>query len=289
MFRFWKVFWIDATDAETVVLSLREIARNLDAQASGIEDSTESVLLWFSTTTYEWLLVFDNADGEPDTLAKYLPRGQGNILITSRNPDMRRNVLPGAWDNIDEMEKDDAISLLLKAACLDWSSNDLRRLSEPIVTELCCLPLAVDQAGAAIASGLCDICSYLQMYSKHRLTLMDYPSFQGASNYGRAVYGTWNLSFTALEAKATGKYNPKDVRAAESAILILQTFAFLHHENISEEIFLRAAEAQSRATVPNKIIINKYPQMAFNLHCQLLQLDEKNKWDALSFRKAIQV
>ena len=93
---------------------------------------------------------------------------------------------------------------------------------------------------------------YLQMYRHHRQSLLADPFFDGASGYGRAVYGTWDLSFTAIEKKGTPE--------AESAIFILRTFAFFHHENISEEIIKRAAETSRRR--PN------------DLPAQLLQLDQ---------------
>jgi hypothetical protein len=138
------------------------------------------------------------------------------------------------------MEEEDAVSLLLNAAFLDSSSYGLRRASRTIVSELCCLPLAVDQAGASISAGLCSIHDYLRLYTQHRQELLAYPSFRGTSNYGRAVYGTWDLSFKAIEARANGQSDSVD--EAKSAILILQTFAFFHHENIMEDIFERVAK-----------------------------------------------
>src|SRR6202035_4253607 len=102
-----------------------------------------------------------------------------------------------------------------------------RQASKAIVTELCFLPVAVDQAGAAIACGLCDMENYLEVYSECRQTLMAHPSFEGASNYGRAVYATWEMSFLALEAKAAKGKSEVHAQAAKNAIAILQTFAFL--------------------------------------------------------------
>jgi len=82
---------------------------------------------------------------------------------------------------------------------LDTASAEFREAARPIVNELCLLPLAVDQAGAAIRSGLSNIDDYLDIYSRRRQELLADPIFQGASNYGRAVYGdrqchqTWKL------------------------------------------------------------------------------------------------
>src|SRR5277367_4482268 len=266
--RFRKIFWIDATHEETIKLSFENIAKDPEAGAFGATDM-ESVIQWLSGTDSNWLLVFDNADGRPDMVSKCLPAGnRGNVLITSRNPEMKHNVSPGAWIEVDEMEEGDAISLLLKAAFLDDSSEEMRQASKLIVTELYFLPLAVNQAGAAIAGGLCDMHDYLQKYSEHRQTLLAHPSFGGASNYGRAVYGTWDLSFAALEAKAAG--GGLDAQAAGSAIVILETFAFFHCDGIVEDILQRAAEAS-----PNDTKVTNLPQKTISdPHRQLLNCNQ---------------
>src|ERR1700721_380433 len=245
---FLKIFWIDATNDETINFSFQTIAGYPEATASGTKDMA-SVTRWLSKMDSNWLLIFDNADGKPNMVSKSLPPGnRGNVLITSRNPGMKRNVSSDAWIEVKDMEEQDAISLLLKAASLDNKSEELREASKPIVKELCFLPLAVDQAGAAIAGGLCDMDDYLEMYSKCRQTLLAHPSFEGASNYGRAVYTTWEMSFLALEAKVAKGKSDMDVRAAESAIVILQTFAFFHFDGIAEDIFRRAAEKPEDGT-----------------------------------------
>src|ERR1700675_3336589 len=80
---------------------------------------------------------------------------------------------------------------------------------------------------------------YLHSYSQHCQELLANPTFKGASNDGRGVYRTWDLSFTAIRTMGS--------RQAETAILILRTFSFFHHENVAEEIIKRAAKA-SRST-----------------------------------------
>src|ERR1700733_7554719 len=275
--RFLKIFWIDATNDETINFSFQTIAGYPEASASGVKDMA-SVNHWLSETDSNWLLIFDNADGKPNMITKSLPPGsRGNVLITSRNPGMKRNVSTGAWIEVEEMEEEDAILLLLKAAFVDDASDELRQASKLIVTELCFLPLAVDQAGAAIASGLCDMHDYLQMYSEHRQTLMASPLFEEASSYGRAAYTTWELSFSALEAMVANNKSEASARAAKSAVVILQTFAFFHFCGITEDIFKRAAEARENDTdawlgttsVPSR----------------LLNCNKSGNWDPLIFRE----
>ena len=140
-----------------------------------------------------------------------------------------------ACDKVEDMDEEDSISLLLKSASLDKSRMELLEAARPIVKKLMFLPLAVHQAGASIASGLCHINDYLQIYSQHRQKLLADPTFKGASNYSHAVYGTWDLALAVIKAQKT--------EAALATISILQTFSIFHHKNITKEIMKRAAEA----------------------------------------------
>ena len=181
--RFSRIFWIDATNDEAIKFCYQTIAGYPEAVASGVKDMA-SAIHWLSEMNSNWLLIFDNADGKPNMVSKYLPPGdRGNVLITSRNPEMKGIVSSGAWIEVEEMEEEDAISLLLKAASLDDSSEELRQASKTIVKELCFLPLAVYKAGATIASGICGLNDYPQMLSACRRILLAHPPFEGAIRF----------------------------------------------------------------------------------------------------------
>ena len=90
-----------------------------------------------------------------------------------------------AFENVIEinvMEEADAITLLLKASCLDALAKHIQA-AKNIVTALGCMPLAVDQAGAYIEAGKCNINEYLKQFSLHCPALMLDATFRGASNY----------------------------------------------------------------------------------------------------------
>ena len=57
--RLSHVFWVDASSVESITMCLRGISA---AQASGLDDSVDSVLQWMSGIQEEWLIVLDNAD-----------------------------------------------------------------------------------------------------------------------------------------------------------------------------------------------------------------------------------
>ena len=194
--RFSHLFWVDASSEESMETSLRGISSLPAALLSGVDGSVESVLEWISFLQEEWLIVFDNADAPPpEVVQKFIPPGnRGNIMITSRKRSMGRIVSFENMIEIKEMEEEDAITLLLKASCLDPLLEHLEA-SKKIVTELYCIPLAIDHAGAYIDAGKCDINQYLRQLSVHRQALMSDAIFTEASKYNKTVYGTWDLSF----------------------------------------------------------------------------------------------
>ena len=286
--RFSHVFWVDASSVESVTMSLRGIVSSISAaQASCLDDSVESVLRWMAGIQEEWLIVFDNADVLPvHMVEKFIPSGnRGNILITSRSRSIGRLVSSENIIEIDEMEEADAVTLLLKAGCLAASARHVK-VAKKIVTELGCLPLAVDHAGAYIEAGRCSIDKYLQQFSLHRQTLMSDATFGGASNYDQTVYGTWDLSFKEIKRRASEQSSAGDAQAAHAAILILQICAFYHHSNISKDIFRSAAEEHG---VDSKVVENMPQAMSSPLDRTLLALDNNGHWDEFMFGQGIAV
>ena len=96
---------------------------------------------------------------------------------------------------VEDMDEEDAISLLLKSVWLDESSPDMRKAVSLVTITHYFFPLAIDQVGAAIRSGLCTVDDYLMMYSEHQQRLMGHLSYEGVLNYGWAVYATWRAQF----------------------------------------------------------------------------------------------
>ena len=150
-------------------------------------------------------------------------------------------------------------------------------------SELCCLPLAVDQAGASIEAGLCSIDNYLAHLSQHSNKLLNHPSFRGASQYNRTVYETWELSFNEIESRANKKSDGHDRAAAQAAILILKTAAFLHHENIIEAAFRKAAMNFTKG------YHSKLEEKVKICRSQLLQLEEDQSSNEFFFHEGIRV
>ena len=86
-----------------------------------------------SQTNKNWLLLFDNADDVDLKLKKYFPLcSSGNILITTRNRELRHYTAKDADADVKGMDLEDAKNLLLVQARVE-SNVENNALAETIV------------------------------------------------------------------------------------------------------------------------------------------------------------
>ncbi|KAJ7473336.1 hypothetical protein FB451DRAFT_1467955 [Mycena latifolia] len=215
--KFTDTFLIDTSTPETIDTGLKSIAT-----AKQIGNTAQDALDWLRSKQNEWLLFFDNADDPKIDLHNFFPRcNHGNILITSRNPQLR---CYGEHSHVSDMEESDAVVLLLRSAAQEITPTNQNIASE-IVKALWYLPLAIGQAGAFILkSG--SLNTYLALYMKNKEQLLREKPAQSHDDYAWTVYTTWQISFVKLSLPAA---------------MLLQLCSFLHHGGISEQIFKNAS------------------------------------------------
>ncbi|KAF8144907.1 hypothetical protein K438DRAFT_2028985 [Mycena galopus ATCC 62051] len=215
--RFTHRLLLDTSTTETIETGLKTIAT-----AKELGNSAQDALRWLETQHEDWLLLFDNADDPKINLNSFFPKCcHGNIVITTRNPNLR---VYGTHSQVSDMEETDAIALLLRSAAQQTSMTN-KLLAAEIVKVLWYLPLAIVQAGAFISeSGTLN--TYLVLYSKSQAKLLAEKPSQTHDNYAWTVYTTWQMSFDRLSPQAA---------------MFLQLCSFLHQDGISEDIFSRAA------------------------------------------------
>ncbi|KAJ7486481.1 hypothetical protein FB451DRAFT_1534312, partial [Mycena latifolia] len=110
--KFSDIFLIDTSTPETIDTGLKSIA-----VTKKIGDIAQDALDWLRSKQNEWLLFFDNADDPKIDLHQFIPRCKhGNVLITSRNPQLRGY---GSHSLVSDMEEIDAVELLLRSAVQD--------------------------------------------------------------------------------------------------------------------------------------------------------------------------
>ncbi|KAJ6484606.1 P-loop containing nucleoside triphosphate hydrolase protein [Mycena sanguinolenta] len=239
---------LDASTTETIQTGLRDI--NTIKEAGG-------ALTWLAGKHENWLLFFDNADDPEINLNQFFPRcNHGNIIITSRNPNLR---MYGENCQVSDMEKLDAVALLLKSSQQEVSaSNEL--LAQDIVKALWYFPLAIVQAGAFILeAGTLE--TYLDLFLKNRTELLKKISSQRHDDYTWAVYTTWEISFSKLSSVAA---------------MFLQLCSSIHWDDISEDIFSRAA---------NHVVKLSHNEIATSREFLSHFIGATGEWDSLSFLK----
>ncbi|KAF8346201.1 P-loop containing nucleoside triphosphate hydrolase protein, partial [Amanita rubescens] len=282
--RFSDIYWLNASSEATLELGLKQIAMANNVQQGG-SSSAASALKWISEKC-KWLMVYDNADGHYSVVEKFLPPGnRGNILITSRNVELKR--LTVVAENVVDMSDGEAVSLLLKSAMLDGASDHIKNMATEVVSEVGGIPLAVDQAGSFIQSFGCSINDYLELFRGHKNQLMSRKDFTGASGYGTSTYGTWDISMEQIENMAA-KGIEQEAQAAQSAIRLLRTFAFLNHESIPEELFKNAAENYVERDLIEEAQLS-LPLSATLLDYQTLLLNKEGEWDRMQLLDGIKV
>ncbi|KAJ7054871.1 P-loop containing nucleoside triphosphate hydrolase protein, partial [Mycena amicta] len=227
--RFTDQFKINASSAETIEAGYRQLA--IDKK---LEDTVEAARTWLKANQQEWLILFDNADKRDLNLGPYLPKyHHGNILITSRNPDLWVHTgSPEKAIKISDLTVDDASVLLLNRAGIELESGENKKDAAMIAKELHCFPLAIVQAGAFIGKSprlKQDISRYVQLYQKNKAKLLSEKPAQSTEDYNETVYTTWRMSFDQLS------------QLEPLAAQFLQLCSFIHFEGISEDIFERAS------------------------------------------------
>ncbi|PFH45077.1 hypothetical protein AMATHDRAFT_10063 [Amanita thiersii Skay4041] len=268
------IFWIDASSKDTITSSLKTIAKDiLLITVAGY--SSSQVLQVISKMKEVWFMIYDNADGPPSLVQRYLPQGnKGNIIITSRDRTLMR-LTSNCGIEVVQMKDHEAGLLLFKAGGFEEGYMD-KEDCKKIVMKLGCIPLAVDMAGAYMQATQCSPAQYLDLYSKECNRLLSDPIYTEMSDYGYSTYGTWEISMQKIQSKAMDEHHT----GAQSAIKILNIIAFLHYLNLPLDMFKRAAVNYKENNVEGGLNSVLEPG--------LFHLDSSGSWDQYLFNNGIQ-
>ncbi len=219
------VWWIPADQSQLVRSSLAALAPHLGlppATASGVEGAAQAVLdaLRRGVPHQRWLLIFDNAD-QPEELNAIIPRGPGDVLITSRNP---------RWDAvvdtvaIDVFSRVESVEFLGKRVPSGLDPGE----ADQLAGELGDLPLALEQAGALQTETGMSVAEYLRLLREQVSAIM---AEGKAPDYPLSMTAAWRLSVSTLEQQLP------------EAVVLLRCCAFFGPEPIPRDLFRRGASA----------------------------------------------
>ena len=130
-YRFSDIFCIDATNQQTLEADLAAIT------PANVEQSVDACKHWLATIYKQnWLLFFDNADDVQLNLAVFFPQCRfGNILITTRNPQLSTYADQGADAKVADMDPEDAKYLLMQLSRAE-NTDENKELAANIVKVL---------------------------------------------------------------------------------------------------------------------------------------------------------
>ncbi|KAI0537281.1 hypothetical protein GGR58DRAFT_527494 [Xylaria digitata] len=209
----YSVFWVPVLGHASFEQAYAEIARRLDIQIKDDEGLKVSVRRYLeSERAGKWLLVVDNADDTeivfgssnmPGGIYKYLPESDNGLtLFTTRSREVAVAVAGSEVVDLHNMSVEEATGFFEKAL-IDKQLLQDRAITEELLQELTCLPLAIAQAAAYLNQHQMSIRRYLALLRATEQDLVnlmtrefhDNTRYQGSQN---AVAMTWLVSFDQI-------------------------------------------------------------------------------------------
>jgi hypothetical protein len=253
------VWWVRADQEDSIRaslialglrLGLKEVSPELrDYSSRVVKNALES-----GDPYARWLLIFDDVT-RPDIINRYIPRGSGHVIITSRISEWHQ-VLKTEGIEVREFPLAEAIQFLRKrvpqlgyAGGTPDSPQDLgdeeearrQQEAELLARALGSLPLAIEHAASYLAQMGTPVPEYLEDFDRNAHELLDREADMFTVN-NLAVAATWSVSRNTLTPAARE---------------LFRLLAFFSAEPISEEVLVQPGRLADVPAGLQKVLISR--------------------------------
>ena len=205
-----SIFWIPATNAESLQQAFTEIGQQLGVPGVEEEQADMKKLVQRHLTREsagQWLLIVDNVDDMEiwnSELKGCLPKNQqGCIVCTSRTRKLALQIAPTNVIEVPEMDEEMAMQLLSKSL-INQKLLTRHQAARNLLEQLTFLPLAIVQAAAYINENGIALSDYLSLLEEQEQDVVELLSedFEDDGRYPDAknpVATTWLISFEQIQ------------------------------------------------------------------------------------------
>jgi tetratricopeptide (TPR) repeat protein len=224
------IFWVESEGEQELQFNYASIAQPLklkERNEKKIQSVVKAVREWL-TKNQNWLIIFDGAN-TPEFIRSLIPRySKGHIIITSRS---NRFDYLGVLTPIEltEMSEEEAVEFLAKRIRRTDISESEKEAARELANQLGYLPLALEQAGAFIATKQILFQDFLLHYRKRQIRVFD-SSIPTTDNYPASVAETWKMNYEEA------------IKEGDAVEGIMNISAFLSPDSIPFELIRVGAE-----------------------------------------------
>jgi tetratricopeptide (TPR) repeat protein len=246
LLRLWATFWVDCSSGTSARADFKSIGSlcGWDADDTdflcGVKDQLASL-------EEQSLLILDNCDDPKTNFGLYIPNSpQVSVVLTTRLSNASKYASPvpqnigvKLYFQMDGLDPASAVKLILEASEVHDRSEDTLRQAEKIANALDYHPLAIVVASSLVQSTAYSLAGYAEAL-KDRFTQKELMNTESEQTTYRKVSTTFEMSTSALHRLAAADPTARD------ALELLSIVAFMHHQGVSEDMFVRAWEYEDK-------------------------------------------
>jgi tetratricopeptide (TPR) repeat protein len=190
------LIWVIATSRDSILTGL--VQAFTDTRGPNPGDDAESVAArftaWLAGTDRRWLLVLDDLADAADMEGLWPDGASGRVLITTRNPDGVSSDRGARQFPVGPFSPREALNYMMMRLTAD---PDQRTGVADLVEDLACIPLALAQASALLATSGQSCRAYCDQFARRKTQIARTAGFEPP-----AVAVTWTLSLEEADRLA---------------------------------------------------------------------------------------